>query len=50
MPLRREFDVEYDNEAELLLAEMEFLDTDTSEEHNIKLNILKVYNERLKER
>jgi len=25
MPLRGDFDVEYDNDAELLLAEMEFL-------------------------
>lgn len=50
MPLRREFDVEYDNEAELLLAEMEFLDDDTEEEIKIKDNILEIYNKRLEER
>jgi len=32
MPLRGEFDVEYDNEAELLLAEMEFLEEDKKNE------------------
>lgn len=47
MPLRQEFDVEYDNEAELLLAEMEFLDDDTEEEKRIKNNILEIYNLRL---
>jgi transcriptional adapter 2-alpha len=29
MPKRRDFEAEYDNEAELLLAEMEFNDDDT---------------------
>ena len=48
MPLRGEFDVEYDNEAELLLAEMEFLDDDTEEETKTKEKILEIYNERLK--
>lgn len=28
MPLRGDFDIEYDNEAELLLAEMEFNEED----------------------
>ena len=50
MPLRQEFDVEYDNEAELLLAEMEFLEDDTEEEKKIKDNILEIYNKRLEER
>ena len=36
MPLRKEFDIEYDNEAELFLAEMEFDDEDTEEEKKIK--------------
>lgn len=47
MPLRQEFDVEYDNEAELLLAEMEFLDDDTEEETKVKQSILEIYNKRL---
>lgn len=34
---RKEFDPEYDNEAEQLLAEMEFKETDTEEEHELKL-------------
>lgn len=50
MPLREEFDVEYDNEAELLLAEMEFLNEDIPEEIKIKNNILEIYNKRLEER
>lgn len=50
MPLRKEFDVEYDNEAELLLAEMEFLNEDLEEEIKIKENILEIYNRRLIER
>lgn len=44
MPLREEFDVEYDNEAELLLAEMEFLEDDTEEEIKTKETVLKIYN------
>jgi transcriptional adapter 2-alpha len=31
MPKRGDFEVEYDNDAELLLAEMEFNDDDTAE-------------------
>ena len=31
MPKRGDFEVEYDNDAELLLAEMEFTDEDTEE-------------------
>jgi transcriptional adapter 2-alpha len=50
MPLRGEFDVEYDNEAELLLAEMEFLEEDTKDEIQSKYSILEIYNRRLKER
>ncbi|KAJ4847690.1 Transcriptional adapter ada2 [Turnera subulata] len=40
---RREFDPEYDNDAEQLLAEMEFKDTDTEEEREIKLRVLRIY-------
>lgn len=50
MPLREEFDVEYDNEAELLLAEMEFTEEDTEDEKSCKYSILEIYNKRLKER
>jgi len=62
MPKRRDFDVEFDNDAELLLAEMEFngfvlgidfnfwIEDDTQEETDMKFRILDIYNLRLKER
>lgn len=60
MPLRGDFEYEYDNEAELFLAEMEFngtlfflykaLDDDKPEEVQTKLKILEIYNIRLDER
>ena len=50
MPLRKEFDVEFDNEAELLLAEMEFDSDDSEEEIRIKKSILSLYELRLRER
>ena len=50
MPKRGDFEVEYDNEAELLLAEMEFNDDDTEEEREMKFKILEIYNYRLSER
>lgn len=50
MPLRGDFDVEYDNDAELLLAEMEFGAEDTPEEIELKFKVLDIYNSRLDER
>lgn len=50
MPLRGDFDVEYDNDAELLLAEMEFNDDETPEEYDLKMKIFDIYNARLDER
>jgi transcriptional adapter 2-alpha len=50
MPLRGDFDYEYDNEAELFLAEMEFTDDDKPEEIATKMKILEIYNIRLDER
>lgn len=49
-PKREEFDVEFVNDAELEIAELEFLDDDTESEKNLKLNVLKVYNLQLEER
>jgi len=43
---REEFDVEYDNDAELVLADMEFKDTDTEAEHQMKLHVLHIYSKR----
>lgn len=45
-PKRQEFDPEYDNDAEQLLAEMEFKDTDTEEERELKLRVLHIYSKR----
>eukprot|EP00826_Nyctotherus_ovalis_P016164 TRINITY_DN14663_c0_g1_i1.p2 TRINITY_DN14663_c0_g1~~TRINITY_DN14663_c0_g1_i1.p2 ORF type:complete len:342 (-),score=111.79 TRINITY_DN14663_c0_g1_i1:111-1136(-) len=50
MPLRGDFNVEYDNDAELLLADMEFFDDDTEAEKKLKDDVLKLYNEKLDER
>ncbi|KAL6999906.1 hypothetical protein U1Q18_001060 [Sarracenia purpurea var. burkii] len=47
---RQEFDVEYDNDAEQLLADMEFKETDTDAEREIKLRVLHIYSKRLDER
>ncbi|ESQ55805.1 hypothetical protein EUTSA_v10025039mg [Eutrema salsugineum] len=47
---RQEFDPEYDNDAEQLLAEMEFKENDTPEEHELKLRVLRIYSKRLDER
>eukprot|EP00898_Chlorokybus_atmophyticus_P004263 jgi/Chlat1/4838/Chrsp31S00373 len=47
---RNEFDPEYDNEAEVPLADMEFKDTDIETDRNLKLRMLEVYNMRLDER
>lgn len=43
---RQEFDPEYDNDAEQLLADMEFKDNDTEEEREIKLRVLRIYSKR----
>lgn len=50
MPLRGDFDCEYDNDAELLLAEMEFAEDDSPEEIELKYRILEIYNKRLDQR
>lgn len=42
--------MEYDNDAELLLAEMEFNDDDTPEEFDMKMRLLHIYNHKLDER
>lgn len=40
---RQEFDPEYDNDAELSLAEMEFKETDTEIDRELKLRVLRIY-------
>ena len=49
-PKREEFDVEYENDCELDLSELEFLDSDSKEEFERKMNIIKIYNSFLDER
>jgi len=50
LPLRGDFDVEHENDAELLLADMEFRPTDPPAERALKLDVAKVYNAKLDER
>ncbi|CAI9782150.1 unnamed protein product [Fraxinus pennsylvanica] len=47
---RQEFEIEYDNDVEQLLADMEFKETDTQEERELKLRVLRIYSKRLDER
>ncbi|KAM3268242.1 transcriptional adapter ADA2b isoform X1 [Capsicum chacoense] len=50
IPKREEFDPEYDNDAEQLLADMEFKETETEQERELKLRVLRIYSKRLDER
>ena len=50
MPKRGEFEIEYDNDAELLLAELEFNPDDSEEELRMKHRMIDIYNQRLNER
>lgn len=43
---RQEFEVEYDNDAEQLLADMEFKENDSEAERELKLRILRIYSKR----
>lgn len=43
---RHEFEIEYDNDAEQVLADMEFRDTDTDAERELKLRVLRIYSKR----
>jgi len=56
MPLRQDFDVEYENDAELPLADMEMGDMtgiamkDHPQERALKMAVIKIYNDKLDER
>lgn len=50
MPLREDFDVEYENDAEEVLANMEFNPDDHPSETELKLSVLRIYNRKLEER
>lgn len=47
---RQEFEPEYDNEAEMIVADMEFRDDDTEEDIQEKVRVIDIYNTRLTER
>lgn len=50
MPLRGDFDTEWDDEAELLISDLSISLQDTSEETDLKTRLLELYNQRLKTR
>lgn len=43
---RDEFDPEFDNDAELVLAEMEFKESDSPADREVKLRLIDIYNKR----
>ncbi len=50
MPLREDFEVEYENDAEFMLADMEFGPDDHESETALKLQVIQIYNHKLAER
>jgi transcriptional adapter 2-alpha len=50
MPKRGDFEHEYDMDADLLLADMEFFDDDDESDVKLKYNVIELYNARLDER
>ena len=50
MPRREEYDVEFDNDAENLLGDMDIGEKDTSADRELKLAVLRIYNEKIDER
>jgi transcriptional adapter 2-alpha len=50
LPLRGDYDYEYENDAERMLSEMEFTHDEHPSEKALKLQIIGIYNHKLKER
>jgi hypothetical protein len=50
MPRRGDFDMEWENEAEQIVADMEFLPGEPPEDRELKLQVLAIYNRKLDER
>lgn len=50
MPLRGDFDIEHDNDAEALLADLDFVEGEHASESELKLRLLEVYCAKLSER
>ena len=47
---REDFDVEYNNDAELMISDIEFYEDDTQADIDLKLKMLAIYNSELEER
>lgn len=43
---RQEFEIEYDNDAEQILADMEFKNNDSAADRELKLRVLRIYSKR----
>ena len=50
LPLREDFDIEYDNDAEALLADLEFYDDEHPSEKELKHSVISIFNKKLDER
>lgn len=50
MPRRGDFDMEYENDAEQVLADMEFSANDSPQDRALKIQVIQIYNSRLDER
>jgi len=48
--LRGDFETEYENDAESILCELAFTEEDTTQERDLKLSLLEIYNQKLDER
>lgn len=50
MPRRKEFETEWDNFCEKKIMDIEFNESDTEEEFEMKMQMLEMYNQRLNKR
>ena len=50
MPRRGDFDMEWDNEAEQVIADMEFSASDLPQDRQLKIQVIEIYNQKLDER
>lgn len=50
MPRRGDFDIEWENEAEQMIADMEFTPGESASDRKLKLAVLQIYNDKLDER
>ncbi|KAL7533854.1 hypothetical protein ACHAXR_007813 [Thalassiosira sp. AJA248-18] len=50
MPRRGDFDMEWENDAEKIISEMEFSAEDTKADRDLKLEVIRIFNSKLNER